>query len=397
MYIAILLLLSFPIFADKDSEETIESTLSKIFEERDNFYADNFYEETLEKAYYAYLEKDYKRSIQKLDLIFSKYKQKDWRYFSIRGKVHESLEQEDEAIYHYTFSIALNPAQPEIFKKLYEINYKIRRPVQSFDYIRLYLKENDADIEMRYRALILAKRLGNEEYVKYALNKIKHHTPQANDLSKIKKEISELIANKKFKDAKEKINSYLPYYPLEEDLHNYLIISLRNLKVKEKEMEAALINAAVLLSNNTKYPLRLAMYYKEKKRFLQSLDLFRRVFYTELAQKGFDLDTEVILLLKECYLMLNQANDVRACLSLLEIFSEKNKPEMPEWNSLRINFQNNREMLITILYYTNANQLNDDYNKFKIILRERDDKKADMERMNIYSVFINDDFRNTIP
>jgi tetratricopeptide (TPR) repeat protein len=123
-----------------EQEDNIEKVLEAIYEKKENFSQDNFYEETLEKAYYAYLEKDYKRAIQKLDLIFSKYNEKDWRYFAIRAKTHEALEQEDEAINHYTFSIALNPAQPDIFKKLYELNFKIRRPVKSFDYTRLNIK-----------------------------------------------------------------------------------------------------------------------------------------------------------------------------------------------------------------------------------------------------------------
>ncbi|HMV42764.1 MAG TPA: hypothetical protein PK079_13055 [Leptospiraceae bacterium] len=397
MLFLFLLLLSFPVFGQNQNEDSIDSILSKIYAERDSFYADSFYEETLEKAYHAYLEKDFKRAIQKLDLIYSKYKDRDWRYYSIRGKVHEAKEEEDEAIYHFTFSIALNPAQPEIFKKLYELNFKIRRPVKSFDYIRLYLKENENDIQMRYRALILAKRLGNDEYVRYSLKKIQNLTPKELDINQINKEISDLISKNKIKEAKIEVNQYLPHFPINEELHSNLYIILRKLKVKDREIESALMDSAVLLSENTKYPLRLAMFYKERKRYLQALDLFRRIFYTTLSKQGFEMDTEIILFLKECYSELNQSNDVRATLSLMEIFSKKEKPEFGEWNSLRINFQNNREFLVSLLYYTKSNQMNVQYDSIKSILVDRDNKKADSERMNIYSVFTYDDFRNQIP
>ena len=162
-------------------------------------------------------------------------------------------------------------------------------------------------------------------------------------------------------------------------------------------MESALIDTAVLLSDNPKYSLRLAYFYKEKKLYWQALNLFRRVFYLSLAKDGFALDTETILFLKECYANLNLSNDVRACLSLLEIFQTKDKPDLAEWNSLRINFNNNREFLIAILFFTKTNNLTQDYEKFRSILLDRDEKKSDSELMNIYSVFIYDDFRNAIP
>ncbi|MBP9161631.1 MAG: hypothetical protein KBF99_00540 [Leptospiraceae bacterium] len=359
--------------------------------------ADDFYEETLARAYAAFTEKNYQRAIQKLDLIFTKQEERDWRYYSIRAETHEALGEEDAAIEHYTFSIALNPAQSEVFKKLYELNFKIRRPVKSFDYIRLYLSQNEKDIFMRYRALILAKRLGNEEYVRFALKKIQTQNTYGDDKKKIFENIKNLISKKKFKEAKEESKKYLPYFPLEEELHNDLQISERNFDSKGKDMESALIDTAVLLSDNQKYSLRLAYFYKEKKLYWQALNLFRRVFYLSLAKDGFALDTETILFLKECYANLNLSNDVRACLSLLEIFQTKDKPDLAEWNSLRVNFNNNREFLIAILYFTKANNLTQDYEKFRSILLDRDEKKSDSELMNIYSVFIYDDFRNTTP
>ncbi|MBK7058565.1 MAG: hypothetical protein IPH52_26655 [Leptospiraceae bacterium] len=359
--------------------------------------ADDFYEETLARAYAAFTEKNYQRAIQKLDLIFTKQEERDWRYYSIRAETHEALGEEDAAIEHYTFSIALNPAQSEVFKKLYELNFKIRRPVKSFDYIRLYLSQNEKDISMRYRALILAKRLGNEEYVRFALKKIQTQNTYGDDKKKIFENIKNLISKKKFKEAKEESKKYLPYFPLEEELHNDLQISERNFDSKGKDMESALIDTAVLLSDNQKYSLRLAYFYKEKKLYWQALNLFRRVFYLSLAKDGFALDTETILFLKECYANLNLSNDVRACLSLLEIFQTKDKPDLAEWNSLRVNFNNNREFLIAILYFTKANNLTQDYEKFRSILLDRDEKKSDSELMNIYSVFIYDDFRNTTP
>ncbi|HRG46993.1 MAG TPA: hypothetical protein PLG41_12385, partial [Leptospiraceae bacterium] len=346
--------------------------------------ADDFYEETLARAYAAFTEKNYQRAIQKLDLIFTKQEERDWRYYSIRAETHEALGEEDAAIEHYTFSIALNPAQSEVFKKLYELNFKIRRPVKSFDYIRLYLSQNEKDIFMRYRALILAKRLGNEEYVRFALKKIQSQNTYGDDKKKIFENIKNLISKKKFKEAKEESKKYLPYFPLEEELHNDLQISERNFDSKGKDMESALIDTAVLLSDNQKYSLRLAYFYKEKKLYWQALNLFRRVFYLSLAKDGFALDTETILFLKECYANLNLSNDVRACLSLLEIFQTKDKPDLAEWNSLRINFNNNREFLIAILYFTKANNLTQEYEKFRVILQERDEKKSDSELMNIY-------------
>lgn len=359
--------------------------------------ADDFYEETLARAYAAFTEKNYQRAIQKLDLIFTKQEERDWRYYSIRAETHEALGEEDAAIEHYTFSIALNPAQSEVFKKLYELNFKIRRPVKSFDYIRLYLSQNEKDIFMRYRALILAKRLGNEEYVRFALKKIQTQNTYGDDKKKIFENIKNLISKKKFKEAKEECKKYLPYFPLEEELHNDLQITERNFDAKGKDMESALIDTAVLLSDNPKYSLRLAYFYKEKKLYWQALNLFRRVFYLSLAKDGFALDTETILFLKECYANLNLSNDVRACLSLLEIFQTKDKPDLAEWNSLRINFNNNREFLIAILFFTKTNNLTQDYEKFRSILLDRDEKKSDSELMNIYSVFIYDDFRNAIP
>ena len=65
-------------------------------------------------------------------------------------------------------------------------------------------------------------------------------------------------------------------------------------------MESALIDTAVLFSDNPKYSLRLALFYKEKF-YWKALDLFRRVFYTSLAKEGFELDTEILLFLKESY------------------------------------------------------------------------------------------------
>lgn len=390
----ILLFLIFPIFSQDGEEETREEVLASIFQKRDSFSADQFYEDTLKKAYYAFVEKDYPRAINKLDLIVSKYKEKDWRYYSIRAKTHEALGQEDEAIQHYTFSIAINPAQSDVFKKLYELNFKIRRPVKSFEYIRLYLKDNEKDTFLRYRALILAKRLGDEKYASFALKKIESGNGFSDEKEKIFELIKNLITNKKYKEAKEECNKYLPYFPMDEKLHNYLHIAQHNLDRQGKEMESILMDTAVLFSDNPKYSLKLAYYYKEKKRHYQALNLFRRVFYLSLAKDGFTLNTETILFLKECYFQLQSTNDVRAMLSLLEILEQKEKPELSEWNSLRINFNNNREFLVTILYFTKTNNLTNDYEKFREILKERDEKKADAEFMNVYSVFVYDDFRN---
>jgi len=359
-----------------------------------SLFANDFYEKTLEKAYTAFTQKEYKRALEKLDIILSKAEEKDWRYYSIRAEVHEALNQEDEAIEHYTFSIALNSAQPNVFKKLYELNFKTRKPIKSFDYIRLYLSKNDNDIPMRYRALVLAKRLGEEEYVRFALKKIKSYNTYESEKEKIFDNIKNLIAKKKYKETKEECNKYLPYFPLEEILHNYLHIVQNQLDGKGKEMESILIDTAVLLSDNPKYSLKLAFYYNEKKLHYQALNLFRRVFYLNLAKDGFALNTETVLFLKECYFQLQSTNDVRAMLSLIEIFEQKEKPELAEWNSLRINFSNNREFLIAILYFTKTNNLTNDYEKFRDILKDRDQKKADSEFMNVYSVFIYDDFRN---
>lgn len=358
--------------------------------------ANEFYEETLEKSYLAFVQKDYKRALEKLDLLFVKVEEKDWRYYSIRAEVHEVMGQEDEAIAHYTYSIALNSAQPNVFKKLYELNFKTRKPIKSFDYIRLYLSKNDNDIPMRYRALILAKRLGEGDYVRFALRKIKAYNVYDTEKDKILKSINDLISKKKYKEAKEECKKYLPYFPEEEVLHNYLHISQNQLDAKGKEMESILIDSAVLLSDNPKYSLRLAFFYKEKKLYFQALNLFRRVFYLSLAKDGFALNTETVLFLKECYFQLQSTNDVRAMISLLEILEQKEKPELAEWNSLRINFNNNREFLIAILYFTKTKNLPNDYQKFREILSERDDKKADSEFMNVYSVFVYDDFRNEI-
>ena len=359
-----------------------------------SLFANDFYEETLERAYTAFTQKEYKRALEKLDIILSRTEEKDWRYYSIRAEVHEALNQEDEAIEHYTFSIALNSAQPNVFKKLYELNFKTRKPIKSFDYIRLYLSKNDNDIPMRYRALILAKRLGEEEYVRFALKKIKSYNTYESEKEKIFDNIKKLISKKKYKETKEECNKYLPYFPLEEILHNYLHIAQNQLDTKGKEMESILIDTAVLLSDNAKYSLKLAFYYNEKKLHYQALNLFRRVFYLNLAKDGFALNTETVLFLKECYFQLQSTNDVRALLSLTQIFEQKDKPKLAEWNSLRINFNNNREFLISILYFTKTNNQTDDYEKFREILKDRDEKKADSEFMNVYSVFIYDDFRN---
>lgn len=397
-FLFLFLFLTSATFAENlEDEDNIEKVLESIFQKKENFSQDNFYEETLARAYHAYLEKDYKRAHNKLDLIFSKYKEKDWRYFAIRAKTHEALEQEDEAIQHYTFSIALNPAQPDIFKKLYELNFKIRRPVKSFDYLKLYLSQNEKDINLRYRALILAKRLGDEGYANYALNKIQSQNIYLEDQKKILENINSLITKKKYKQAKDESIKYLPYFPLEEELHNYLQIAVRNINPKGKEMESALIDTAVLFSDNAKYSLRLAMFYKEKKFYWKALDLFRRVFYTSLTKDGFALDSEILILLRECYFQLNFLNDVRACNSLIEIFTSKEKPEISEWNSLRINFSNNREFLVSLLYFAKSKDLKKEYEKFKELLNDRDEKKSDSERMNTYSIFVFDDFRNAHP
>ncbi|MBK8397137.1 MAG: hypothetical protein IPL26_18125 [Leptospiraceae bacterium] len=362
-----------------------------------NLYASDYYEETLERAYSAFTQKEYKRALEKLDIILSKQDEKDWRYYSIRAEVHEALGEEDAAIEHFTFSISLNSAQPEVFKKLFELNSKIRRPIKSFDYIRLYLSKNESDIVMRYRSLILAKRLGEEEYFRFALKKINAQNKSEEEKNNILEKIKILLSKKKFKEAKEEANKYLPYFPMEEVLHNYINIAQNNLDSKGKERESLLIDTAVLFSDNPKYSLQLAYYYKEKKLYYQALNLFRRVFYLALAKDGFELDTESILFLKECYYQLQSTNDVRAMVSLLTIFKEKEKPDLAEWNSLRINFNNNRELLIAILYFTKTNQLTNEYEKFHEILKIRDEKKADSEFMNVYSVFVYDDFRNTLP
>jgi hypothetical protein len=344
-----------------------------------SLFSNEVYESYLEKAYDYFIQKNFTLSLQKLEYLDKNGFEKDWRYFSILGEILEAKGEDKEAIKNYTLSIALNQTNEVLFKKLYELNSKQKKIANAFDFIRLYLSQKDDDIILRYKASLLSKRLGENEYFTYSIKKIQKLNPH--DKQKV---MEDLKKNKLDKTNIIYLENILPYFPLEKEIHDLRIQYYSNSK-NEFQLEEALLEKAILFDLDKRALFDIATFYKKKKKYYKALNLFRRIFYSEVSEKK-EFSKESIYFLKECYRNMNR-DDYKG-FDELEKFSVQ-EDKISFLKSLSISFPYNREILY-LGYIFSMNEA--DKKLFKDKIQFRDKNKADSEWMNVYGLFLKEDF-----
>jgi hypothetical protein len=226
---------------------------------------------------------------EKLEKLETEYPAPDYRFFGLRGMLYEELGKIDLATEDYEKALSLKPNEKNIAKRLFEIYGEDRRPQKAFNFARIYLSQDPENKLIRYRALILASRLGERKYFNFSLSKIEA-SKKSNSLETILKEVDKLISKKDFKQCKNILDESILLYPTSLKLHNQSIQVERKINSSKNEMEKLLLDKAAIFYTEKKYSLELAMFYKENNRKYEALNLYRRMFHQAIKKQGYNFE-----------------------------------------------------------------------------------------------------------
>ncbi|MCB1179784.1 MAG: hypothetical protein KDK36_19560 [Leptospiraceae bacterium] len=371
-----------------------DSKISKNVEETENSFKND-------KNLFFSKEKKLNVAKQILEKIEITYEKPDYRYYAIRGELHQKLEELDEAIDYYeksmkysTFNVkeasdgehvdVLINNQKFISEKLFKLYLDSRKLKKAFDFIRIYLATNPNDGKARYESIILASRLKRLEYFNKAISLIPKKSEEEFEKSFLT--IKELIRKKKFSKALTLIEEEILYNPLELKLHNMARLCHNSIDPNSKEMETILLNTAAIFYKEKKHSLLLGNYYRHHKKKYQALNLYRRMFDQSLEKDEYNFDEEVLYLLRDWYHNEKRLSDELAISRLIEM-GRRGDHQIEEELFSEYNVSKNREILVYLIFHLSHKDNKALYRKYQSILAQHDRKHGDSEFMNIFPVF----------
>ncbi len=338
------------------------------------------YEEDLTKAYVFYLDKNWKLSREKLQKIDLEYELKDWRFYSLKGEIEEQLGETTEALKNYTIAVSLNQTNSELFKRIYEIYTNLKKPFHAFEYIRLYLSQNPYDTRMRYKAMLLSKRIGEDKYFEFSKNKFNSESIPESEFINLELKLKQ----KKYNELETNLTELKYKYPFEVGIYNLEKKIFLETKNKTK-LEENFLEQAILFESKERVILELANFYKEEKKYLKALNLYRKYFFLSLKKEKI---FEANIFLKEIYRSLNK-NDFLAFDELEDFFLVPQK--LLQLKRLSITYPNQREILILGIYFSKKEKNETEEIYFQNKLKARDEKNEFSELLNVYSLFLKED------
>lgn len=364
------------------------------------------YDELLRQAQYKMDAFEYGRALDRLAIAERKVQTPDYRYYTLLGEVYFRMGREGEAMEAFYKSLELNPNQKELLLKVASFQEMDRRPHLALEAMRKYLEltnYNSMDLENKekiYRTAILAKLSGENHYAENLFTRLESDTTYLLEKESISNILKENILGKNWDKAIQFARKFLLYFPRNEVLHEYLILSLRGSSTTKKhELEKAYIDSCAIFSYNSNFAVRYGIYLQEQERMLEALAAFRRAFkiylihskpFEEITQFNKNTSSifnesergEMLYLIRQTYNFLNRNHDSMAIARLTEIMEMGNLNDEVIAQSLRT-YPRNRELLeYAVHYYKQKN------NQEMAVYLEKQLKERDIEFEEKEFVFV---------
>ncbi|MCC5815053.1 MAG: hypothetical protein JJT78_09875 [Leptospira sp.] len=346
---------------------------------------------------------DYGRALDRLALAKEKVKSPDYRYHYILGETYFRMGKHTESMKAFDNSLQLEPGQTDLLLKVAEFHESDRRPHLALGYLQKYLRFIPDDKTITYRAGILARQSGKNELANTLFQNLESDPTYRMEKDAIIELIRKDIQSKKWKEAIEKSQKFILYFPREEIIHEYLILAMRgNLSSgqatqfaidkagtsTEKELEKAIIDSASVFFESANFAVRYGIFLQEKERMLEALAAFRRAFSIALVQNQ-DLknQAEIFFLIRQTYSFLDREHDARA-LSQLDTLIQNNQADNEEnVNQASTTYPKNREILEYAVNYFRRNGNLTKQKEFETKLRNRDREFEEKELIYVIGPF----------
>ncbi|MCB1190411.1 MAG: hypothetical protein H7A23_22040 [Leptospiraceae bacterium] len=337
---------------------------------------------------------NYQKALEDLEVLEKNPENRTWEFYKLKGDAFLGISRQYDAANSFQKSLKINPRQAVLHLKLSQFYDSIRKPKKSFHHVRLYLALEGDDIQQRYRAIILSSRVGDLKYFQYALKRIEDTTKKSEyDIKEVLNTIETHFQKGEYKHVQQDCEKYLPYFPQEKKLHNYLYLAHRNQNSSINTIENVLIDSVAIFRDSSLYQIRLAIYLKSQKKLHRALSVFRRAFQNALIQDGFSIDEEILYHIKQVYYELNCHMDSKAIDSLIQTIRKRENQELQKLDSSIRLYNYNREYLVFALHYLAVKEDEKMFRAYSQILMERDEKRGDKELMNVFSPFEKEEMR----
>lgn len=314
---------------------------------------------------------DYGHALDRLEIARRKNPSPDYRYYYILGETYFRMGKMTESMSAFQESLNREPGQVELLEKMAKFHESDRRPHFALRYLKKYLRFLPDDKEKTYRAAILAKLSGENQYADQLFTKLESDRTYRIEKSAIIEKIQHHIQNGDWNPAIESSEKFLLYFPREEILHEFLILALRG--SKSKNVEKAIIDSTAIFSDNANFAVRYGIFLQEQERMLEALSAFRRAFSISLIQdQNLSNQAEIFFLIRQTYSFLNREHDARALANLANLIQKGKADESDSVIQATKTYPKNRETLeFAIHFFAKTNdKSNEQY--FRKELKARD-------------------------
>ncbi|MCB1156190.1 MAG: hypothetical protein H7A25_01105 [Leptospiraceae bacterium] len=357
------------------------------------------FEEILQKAELELKRRDSKKTLNLLSQVSTQIPLAlEWKFYRLRGLSYRLEKDLLLAGEDLEKSIRLKKEQPDLFLELANIYRELARPKKEFSFLKLYLSQNKNSPEERFRATLLSSRLGDKKYFTYSIQEIKqfeipefqgkcHPSIKPANMEALVPELKRLEEKNQWFCVRELAKFYLPYFPLQKEIHSYIIRSERKLKVPYSEQELSLIQKASLFPEMESYSLQLALFYKKNKKPQRALQLFRRAFLQTLLRRGHTFSAEVLSPIRDYYYQQRRHTDIQAIDKILELRKMEAQKRLEALDSNLIQFHENREFLLFSLFILKEEQKQNKFEEVKNRFIIRDEKYGMRELIGALGLF----------
>ncbi len=345
----------------------------------------DFYKTILTEAEYYYFQKRpeiSREKLNKLQVEFPGYL--EYGFYKLSAKLYEDSGNETEAILAYEKALYQKKEDSALALKLYHLHAKDRRIRKAFDFLRIYLALEPGDRSLRFQSLILAGRLGEKKYFEYAKKRINEFKDPESEKEALES-LQKLLDQKNYTQGILKSKSLVERFPFNSNYHQYWRIFQYHVSRDSDEFENVLISTASIFSEEKKYSLELAQFYNKKKRYHAALNLFRRTFSQALISEGWNMDEEILFLLRTTYFHLGLKEQARSITLLIELMRKTEHVSFEEIETKYL-LHKNREIIVYSIFYFSKNNLSKS-DVYRERLLQRDKKLGDRELMNIFPIF----------
>ncbi|PJZ68250.1 hypothetical protein CH373_04460 [Leptospira perolatii] len=305
------------------------------------------WEELIQQATEELERTRYEQALDKLRIADESEYPRDARYYWIQGKALLGKGEDLEALKSFEASIRLQPEQNALLREMTDLYDSLRIADKALNTSRVLLARNPDDINLRYRAVIWASKIGNLEYYKQNLSDLEFNNPYKAEISALLDEIRGFQEKSQHKEVLDRCSRFLPYFPRNRQLHR---ICLSSKKAKDQtSYENGLLDRAAIFREDPIYHHELTMEYLDKRKFVQAGAMARRSYLLALEQSMF-LDKDYLMPIRRIYVQNGASKDVHAIELLEEILLSKKSLSSEEWDSVLRQTGFNWEILVFAIH-----------------------------------------------